>query len=157
MLLPSRLSVKMARTSHGPATATAFRHVHIASSGHPVRAPLTLSPQPYQHHLHWRCYASSVKNMAGKQLKEKEEAAEAGEGDPGANDHYDKVADTLGKDAVGRMGKALSTVQEALSNMTVRGICPDHFPLQRRGGHHYSTTEKHAQIAVGVPCRPVPC
>lgn len=31
-------------------------------------------------------------------------------------------ADTLGKDSVERMGKALSVVQEALAKMTVRGI-----------------------------------
>lgn len=36
--------------------------------------------------------------------------------------HY---AETLGKDSVEKMGKALSIVQEALAKMTVRGICAE--------------------------------
>lgn len=125
MRMTGCLSVMVARSCYGTASVIASRHVHVASSGHTVPAPVSSSSQIQQRHLQWRCRASSVKNMTGKQLKSKEEAAEAGADDPGANDHYDRVADTLKIDAVEDMGKALSNVQAALSNMTVRGIRPD--------------------------------
>ena len=125
MLTASSLSVRIASANYRAASAIASRHVHTASSAQPVRVPHSLGWIHNQRLLQWRCYASKVKNMPTEQLKEKEGAAEAGAEDPGANDHYDKVADKLGKDCVERMGKALFTVQEALASMTVRGISAD--------------------------------
>ena len=60
--------------------------------------------------------------MPDKQLKGKQEAAEAGADDPAANDHYDKVLEQLEKDSRDRMEKAVSNTQEAIAKMVVRGI-----------------------------------
>ena len=94
MLTASRSSIKIARSCCWKASAVGCRdrHVHVANFAQPVRAPVNFSSQTDQRRLQWRCYASKVKSMPEKQLKGKEEAAEAGEDDPAAHDHYDKVA-----------------------------------------------------------------
>ena len=94
MITASRSSIRIACSCCWKAGAVGCRdrQVHVASFVQPFRAPVTLVSQTDQRHLHWRCYASKVKSMPEKQLKGKEQAAEAGEDDPAANDHYDKVA-----------------------------------------------------------------
>ena len=66
--------------------------MHAASFAQPVRLPITFHFHKDQRHFQWRFYSSKVKSMPEKQLKGKEEAAAAGQDDPAAHYHYDKVA-----------------------------------------------------------------
>ena len=94
MLTASRTSIRIARSYCWKASAAGCqdRQVLVASFAQPVRLPVTLHVHNDQRHSHWRCHSSKVKSMPEKQLKGKEEAAAAGQDDPAANDHYDKVA-----------------------------------------------------------------
>lgn len=96
MLSASRSSIRIGRSCCWKTGAVIIscrdRQVHVASFAQPVRTPVTFASQTNRRLFQWTCHASKVKSMPEKQLKGKEEAAEAGEDDPAANDHYDKVA-----------------------------------------------------------------
>ena len=76
---------------------------------------------PHQIHLQWRCAASKVKDMPDKQFQETKDAADAAADDPGANDHFDKILDSLQTNASDKMNKAVSNAHEALAKQTVAG------------------------------------
>lgn len=59
--------------------------------------------------------------MPEKQFQETKEAANAAADDPGANDHFDKILDSLHADASRRMHDAVANTQQALAKMTVKG------------------------------------
>ena len=74
-----------------------------------------------QAHMQWRCHASKVKNMPEKQLQETKDAANAAADDPGANDHFDKILDSLQADATNRMDRAVANTQNSLAKTKVAG------------------------------------
>ena len=71
--------------------------------------------------MQWRCNASKVKNMPEKQLQETKDAANAAADDPGANDHFDKILDSLQADAANRMDRAVANTQNSLAKTKVAG------------------------------------
>ena len=71
--------------------------------------------------------------MSDSQLQQKQEAAEAGADDPGSNDHYDKVLDTVEKASSSKMNQILSNAQDALAKLTVRGMFNQQMAQQLRG------------------------
>ena len=122
VIMASRCSADAVSSCCKTAASFGCRHVHFARCIQTVPAPHRLHAQPQQGRTQWRCYASKVKDMPEKQLKGKQEAAEAGADDPAPNDHYDKVLEQLEKDSRDRMDKAVSNAREAMAKMTVRGI-----------------------------------
>lgn len=61
--------------------------------------------------------------MPEKQLQETKDAANAAADDPGANDHFDKILDSLQADATDTMDRAVANTQNSLASDVQSGRC----------------------------------